>query len=651
MLLARKLTKLRTAVLQMASIGSSFNSLNTGSVIIQRALGTILDIVRVILRAGVGSVELRLFFADLMVHSVIIGSDLERIARAGFGLAPELIESIAIRLGAVITTDSSSERRLQEFHTRWNDVRTKDSLAKSQFIDSALDFGKTHDQRMSFIEFLATWENEVEARYPEDQSWTTEDFTPQKKVVDPPLSVGKAAQAAFKTLVSCQNCVCKPEHDFGARLCLGTYRKSNIDADVGDVDFNLFLSMKHDWQEVCVHTVKENAIQFDLPGQTTLPKPRELAAPVKELCKPIGKAPKNMRVELKVMRGRLFKLRSLPRTHVFDFTKDAVSLEHFLHSGPRAFTDKTKRILAVLLSYTVLHLQDTPWLQSTWNSSDIIFFRTKASEVPLRPFLKARLSQVDKLVPQSDEWSEDGFDPDEWPQHQCPSLVTLAIILMEVYFVTPFDVLAKRLDVEIGDDMSCFRYLDASMVFSACRHEIPENVQFLYAVEKCLDTATWEDENGNRLDSQVLKAKIYQEVVQPLESDFSLAYSTISIDELDQFAQTLDFSSWDQAIRNPQTNNQDDWSNSSEQRLSPLGSLPSHYREYTSPSGSTHSSPPIAPRSRQHLGVERLDKYLHPQLVSGVYQAPMQDLTSEADYKALRFFDDELGTGAHSPDA
>ncbi|KND87724.1 Intracellular serine protease [Tolypocladium ophioglossoides CBS 100239] len=621
----------------MAPVSSVGDKSNNGTVLIQAALETILDIAK-LLRTDADDGELRVFYADLMAYCVVIRNHLDRITSTGMRLACDLADTITARLGAILTSSASAEGRLRELLARWNHVRTKDKLVKAQFLGSAVTFGERHDQRMDLVDFLASWENDVQVRYPEDRSlWTAEDFAPQNKTSDTSFAVSSAAQAVSKAMAACRNCGCMPAHDFGARLRLGTHRKSSADADAdadteGEVDFDMFLSLKQDWQEVRVHTAKEKLVQFDIEGQAPRPRqPRTLAAPVQWLCEPIfkAKAKKMMatfRLELKVTRGRLFKLQSERRSGLVDLTKSPVSLEEFLQGSPRAFTEKTKRILAVLLSYAVLHLHDTPWLQSTWNSSDILFFRTSASEIPLRPFLQTRLpgtgedgSKLDEHAQQSGEWNEDEFDPDDLMQHPCPTIVTLAIMLMEVYFMTPFDHLARRLNVEVGGgDSSCFtRFLDASMVFEACRNEIPENFQFLYAVERCLNPAIWEDEDGSRLDSQALRSRIYEEVVRPLENDLSLAYSAISIEDLDRFAQTLNFSSWDQAIRSQQAQKQD------------LCQYPNQHEQTTRPpSGS--ASP---------LSGHALPSRSHPKP------------SGEADYKASRFFDDEPPPNGHSLEA
>ncbi|KAL1860720.1 hypothetical protein Daus18300_009063 [Diaporthe australafricana] len=537
-----------------------------GTVLVQAALRTILDIAKV-LRIDADNGELRVFYADLMAYCVLISDHLNRITRAGESLACDLADSIKRRLGAILTSQGSVEDRLRELQTRWGEVQAKDRMIKTQFINSVLVFGDSHYQRVALIDFLSSWESDVLSQYPQQRSpWTAEDFAPQKKIGEPSFLVWNSAQAVFRAMTACQNCGCTPEHDFGARLCLGTYRRSGVDDDT-EVDFDMFLSATRDWQEVRVHTAKEKAIQFAMDGPAPPRQPRVQASRVQRLCVPIMNAKRMMTVELKVTRERLLWLPSKRSNRLVDLTKSPVSLHEFLRGGPRAFTDKTRRILAVLLSYAVLHLQDTPWLQPTWSSSDILFFRTKDSEIPLRPFLQTRLLRTESPELEADqaqagdcdvedEFDPDDFDPDDQMQHPCPTIVTLAIMLMEVYFVTPFDDIARQRDVEVASDASSLtRYIAASEIFEHCRDDMPD--LFVYAVEKCLDRATWEDEESTKLDSHALRSKIYEEVVLPLENDLRMGYSSISIEDLDRFAGELDFSNWDQAIRNQQAQSQD----------------------------------------------------------------------------------------------
>ncbi|KAI0599832.1 pfs domain-containing protein [Biscogniauxia sp. FL1348] len=548
-----------------------------------------------VLRSSERDGELKIFYANLTAYCLMIRGHSYRISKATIGVNNKLITRLLDQLESIIRPNVlqtslcgfPTGARLRAFNQIWDEIRRQNNQeVKLEFIQSCLRFGATPEDRNEFIQSLAECEDELRARYPEDSSqWTEDTFTPQKKIREPTYGVQNAALSIFKALVACKTCSCTPTHEIGARLCLGTYRKpeSEVDADMdGELDFDMFLSMKNDWHEACVHMAKESVVKWVVNDEAGRPRPRKRSLRnksmrVRRLCEPIAKI-KTMaayRLEFKVTRDQLFKLQSERSTSLVDKTKDPVSLEQFLKGGPRSFTERTRRILAVILSSAVLHLHDTPWLQPTWSSADVLFFRTASSAVPLRPFIQNQLSNLDTQrnaehhtglednpnhydvgetdsVMSSDDIDPDNIDPDDLIRHQCPTLITLAVMLMEVYFITPFDVLAKKCNVPLGEDIESARrtrFMDADLVFQACKGEIPENSQFHYAVEKCLDPATWEDGEGNKLDSETLRTRIYQEVVRPLETELIQAFSSISIDDLDRFAQSLDFASWDQTIR------------------------------------------------------------------------------------------------------
>lgn len=636
---------------------------DAGTDLVSAALRVILEIARD-LRTDADDGELRGFYAELMAYCVLINNHLSRIIMDKTRLAYDLVDSITARLGAILILKGTVEERLRELVDRWGKVRAEDNTVKAQFIGSSLAFGDTNDQRVALIDFLTSWESDVRRQYPEERSsWTAEDVAPQKKIGEPPFSVWNSAQAVFKAMTSCQDCGCTPEHDFGARLCIGTYRKSGTDDDnEGKVDFDMFLSATQDWQEVRVHTAKERAIHFEIDAKAPPRQPRISGARVKRLCVPIIRAKRMMTVELKVTQGRLLWLPSERSKRLEDLTKSPVSLHEFLKGHPRAFTGKTRRILSVLLSYAVLHLQDTPWLQPTWSSSDILFFRTMDSEIPLRPFLQTRLSGtqipglgVDDDAELNPSGEEDGLDyddidPDDQMQHPCPTILTLAIMLMETYFAMPFQDIAMRLNHEVARDSPFLtKYLVAIDILEAYRDEMPD--LFLYAVDKCLDRAIWEDEEGIRLDSHTLRSRIYEEVVRPLENDLLLGYSSISIEDLDRFARELDFSNWDQAIRDKHSQVQD-----SQNYPQPHGETPIPFNRLESPAPgptfplfSQHSPIPIFSPPNSHLGMYKernecsLMLEVPPRLVSSTLDP--------ADYKAAKFFDDEVPRNGNSPEA
>ncbi|KAI1427237.1 pfs domain-containing protein [Xylaria sp. FL1777] len=638
--------------------------------------------------------ELKLFYADLMAYCAMIRGHWNRIRKSIVGINDTLHTRLLNQLEVVVTPNvvgnfcvSASSlpvgMRLRALHRRWEESRWEvDNNWRLERIQSYLDFGATPEARNEFIHSLAMCEEEIRKLYPEDPSeWTIDDFAPQRKVREPPYAVWNAAQSIFKALAACKGCACRPMHEFGARLGLGTYRKPDHELDLNvdvELDFDMFLSMTESWHEVCVHTAKETVVQFAASDEPSQPSskargPGNRSMKVKNLCEPIAKIQTmtQYRLEFKVIRGQLFKLQSKRSTSLIDTTKDCISLEQFLQGGSRSFTERTRRILAVILSSAVLHLHDTPWLQPTWNSSDVLFFRTTSSAVPLRPFIQIQLSNPDhthdlRQVQNScdsnegelqssalDDIDPDDIDPDDLIQHQCPTLISLAIILMELYFVTPFDVLAQRYGVNLGEDLGLRNYtrnVDTTLVFQECRSEIPENFQFLYAVEKCLDHTVWEDTEGNKLDNQTLRTKIYEEVVRPLETELTQTYSSISIDSLDEFARNLDFASWDRTIRSWNQQHSTETSRGHSPASSQTFNLLPKPLEpnYTQIFPTTQSS--LQYTGQIYQSPQPVPSYCPPYLhasMSTIACTPINDI----DYQFRRFFDDETIPQTHSAEA
>lgn len=517
--------------------------------------------------------DLKAFYAKLIVYCTIIESRLISINDNAGNLGELLLVPLK-QVFAARFFSLSIDTWIRELTSVHENIRTlRDNKIKLRAIRPYLDFGSTPETHREIAKSLDLCEEELRLKYPEDSSqWAAEDLAPQLNVGEPTYPVWKSAQSIFAAMQACANCPCTPAHDFGARLCLGTYRKPVLDSQFNSedsVDFNMFLSEKEDWQEVLVHADSERLVRITI-GEEDAACSRQRCPTaarsqrVRNLCEPIAKIASNRsyRLVFKVSKNELFKLRSERSGNPIDRSQSAVSLDEFLRTRPGSLTEKTKRILAVILGSAVFHLHKTTWLQPQWNSSDVLFFRTPSSAIPLRPFIHTQLSTPDNQlldylnpVHQSslsdEDIDPDDIDPDDLLSHSCPTLVTLAMMLLEVYFEVSFDVLAQKFNVELecGLQTSAFtRYVDVNYVFQACRKDIPQNSQFYLAVENCLDPQVWQDEYGNELEDSALRAKIYSEVVLPLETELSQAYNDIRIEELDRFAQDLDFGSWGQPL-------------------------------------------------------------------------------------------------------
>ncbi|PYH85260.1 putative subtilisin [Aspergillus uvarum CBS 121591] len=515
------------------------------------------------LRSHGATRESKHFYSSVMAHCLMIHDYISRIETF---IADDniLITSILLRLEATVTPDilkaqsvlsttirsglpTTAYPRLAALHVAWNYARREGGTVDLQLVMLSIDLADDSEQPDKLIEFFEDWEDDLKVQYPDDPTlWARDDMVSLKKNRRQPSYLAlNAPQSLFLALVDSKDCTCQPVHDFGVRLCLGTFQtlpEADKERD-HDCAFEMFLSMQHEWHETDVCFAKSAGINFAQTNKA-VQRPKVPAMKIKSLCEPIKKRKPYDRLKLRVGEdGRLWKLRSEKCYFAVDETKAPVSLQHLIQGQYRSLTDKTKRILAVILGYAVLYLHETPWLPPSWDPSSILFFHTTSSAIPLKPFIQTQLARdhavasPETSILDPDDFDPDDLDPDDIMIHQCPHLVTLGIVLMELYLATSFKELAEKYGVSLNDRT---RPIDAELVFEQCKNEIPENSQFHYAVKKCLDPKVWEDNNGARLSDNALKAAIYQEVVSPLEDELSQAFSYISLEQLDRIAQTLD---------------------------------------------------------------------------------------------------------------
>ncbi|KPM38858.1 hypothetical protein AK830_g7710 [Neonectria ditissima] len=623
--------------------------------------------ISILLKSHQPAKELKNFYSHLRAHCLLISDHVTRIKPA---VAPsnELIIRVLHLFESLIidseTRDEESRRmfpRQRALNKRWHNLQSRSQAIKVEFARACLNVERFAELpfRQKFDEDFYLWEEEVVAKYPEDGSqWTTDDRPPPKKTrPEPPYAVWVAAQSVFKALTRCIKCECHQTHELHARLSLGTYRKPDPD---NITDFNMFLSLPQALQEVHVHTVRESVVRIIIDDDKQVPPKKLNYKPmvVKELCEQIQKMQKktSQRLEFKVERGRLLKLRSEKSCFQVDRAKPTISLQQLINQSSRPLTEKTKRILAVLLSYAVLHLHGTPWLPPSWDSSKILFFQTLSSTVPLRPFIRTDLSSQDTLLGQSpieesvghcgldmtdvdeidpddldpDDFGQDGLDPDDF-EHPFPTLVTLAVVLMELYFATPFEELARNRGFDLPEGTeSRKRSLDVSSIFNEYRREMPQNSPFYYAIEKCLDPRTWENDDGEKLDDDMLRVMVYEEVVRPLEDDLCDAFTFITIEKLDEIAENVDVGAWGRTIQNMQFDGQQRVSSPPvEQAMLPH----------------SHQFPGLQAHIQQPLFVAlNWSPANFPGLVSNI----SRPWTPSFDYEAAKFYDDEMPSGCHS---
>jgi hypothetical protein len=170
------------------------------------------------------------------------------------------------------------------------------------------------------------------------------------------------------------------------------------------------------------------------------------------------------------------------------------SLEDIMRGCLTSLTESVKRVLAVFIAYSILHLRGTPWLHADrFKASNILFFKT-ASALPLKPYIHVGLRDCDHDTIGSSggvAGMDTEIDPDNLPLHPYPELIMLVIVLMELYTKQPTRKLAERGGMVFDDWVNIdgnTRYAVAVAAFEFFKAEFPD--KYRGSVDKCLGIQT-----------------------------------------------------------------------------------------------------------------------------------------------------------------
>ncbi|RSM12539.1 hypothetical protein CEP52_002365 [Fusarium oligoseptatum] len=553
-------------------------------------VGTILQMAK-IARINETNEEVRVFYSHLSWNCFRLQEQLTSARQTLSCLDGDLVSQALGHLGSLVpescldelpTYPVPPERRLKMLYQHWDEARRRHDQPEIDFVHRWLRPGLSEEQRHEVDKALESCADELERQLPEQHSLRPAHKHASPEVTEPPYAVCKAAKSIYDALVNCKGCSCPDQHDFKAKLELGTYRspakkqavkparrrirrgRGEDDAS-GGIELDMFLSMERDWHEFRVQTVKERVVRFDPPVDDASCRRSNMVeqyAKVERLCRPIIKTKTKalQRLVLRLTSGELFEIGFEKSNFQIDHNAEPISLSQCFEDRQDFFTEKTKRILSLIIGYTVLHLHGTSWLQPGWGSSNIKFFQTTSCKTPLRPFIEAQLPKA------GSDASNQGFqsigddiedDDDELDSgHCCPEVVALAVVLMEVYFAKPFKRLAAMHGIQLIETKSGrITLMDVDQVFEGdeeneegWRSQIPEDSPLLEAIDNCLDAELWEDDEGQPLDNATLRSRLYQKVVRPLELDLTNGFRNIQLDEVDQYARNLDFGKWGQPM-------------------------------------------------------------------------------------------------------
>lgn len=642
-----------------------------------RTSETVLQMAEVARRNNDGE-DGRTFFTYLGYHCLRLRHHLRRAQETASRLGPSLVNQALRQLSSILFENRTQELTnppsmigtasdLNALNRHWALVLDQPDKAKLEFMNQWLRLEASEQKRAELDTALEICVDQLEKQQPVKPFEEPTDTSRETAISESPYSIGKPAQLIFDALVHCEGCSCPSKHHFGAKLELGTYRKTHKEKEeessalvlrkrlrklhsnnaAGELDFEMFLSMDQAWHEVRIHTLKDRLVSLNISGQEA--SIHDKAAPgrhekVDKLCRAITRTKALQRLVLKLTAGQLFEMAFEKGNFRISKTAEPISLSQCFEERHEFFTEKTKRILSLIIGYTVFHLNGTSWLPPGWGSANIKFFHTTSSKTPLRPFIYTQLpgasptegaatDEFQVIVDGGDDGDGDGLDDDS--MHRCPVLISLAVVLMEIYFVKTFRQLAEMHDIplvsESGDRISL---IDVDQVFygeeesglEGWKSHIPEYSPLLKAIENCLNPELWEDSDGQALDGVTLRSQIYDHIVRHLELQLNHGFSNIPLDGIDQYARSLDLGNWGQAI----TSQEPDW----------LAVQPPLRAPTPSRSLSSALSQPEARLSRPDSVNHRYQSYPHasdPIPMAGQEHAPK----SPINYKAAQFFDDE----------
>lgn len=475
------------------------------------------------------------------------------------------------------------EARLQTLNAHWCEVREQGDGTKSHFVRVWLRLGSFEEHRKAFDQSLDDIIQRIESNQP-GKLFKIDSAILTSKATEPSNAVCKASQSILNSLLNCPKCTCLYQHDFAVRIEIGTNKlvaasgghQAPISSESETEDryhFNMFLRKDQRWHEISVQTSQGNGPSSSTENEHTVQQCQshtiDQNSKVAGLCALASKVSTrpSQCLEIQVSGNELFEVGFRHSNFLNDEHDTVISLPEFIQRNPDHLTEKVKRVASLLAANMVLDMGGTLWLPNRWLSSELKLFETSFGEIPLRPFLEANLQDIraqimaedsDPHSVQSDN-SHAQSNEEMDARHNCPTLLSLATMLLELHFAMPFHTLAEAHGVELPKESDTFlAFVDIDLVFhgdvvsgvKGCRSKIPADYSYLLtAIDSCLNSKLWEVEDSQAVDFQrVLKQRIYHHVVQPLELHLSHGFSEISLESLASHSRTLDLAHWGQSI-------------------------------------------------------------------------------------------------------
>ncbi|KAK9423695.1 putative Peptidase S8/S53 domain-containing protein [Seiridium unicorne] len=236
------------------------------------------------------------------------------------------------------------------------------------------------------------------------------------------------------------------------------------------------------------------------------------------------------------LEGGIFqRLRPQPKTFGSDRVSRTVSLsalfnrQQELPGGRSALPLKGKRVLALTLATALLPFLETPWLQPSFNHSNIQFFEPlQDRELPniTKPFLA--LEHI-PIISARDTNNDDSSRASKHMVHPNASVLALGILLCELHYCTPVKLMAK--DATAARNVNTDYYTSLDMLKTL---EVDAGLDYYLATKACLQWEYLPPGQHADFESVSVQRLFYQNVVKRLEAEMFKSWS-IQLENLGSF--------------------------------------------------------------------------------------------------------------------
>lgn len=228
-------------------------------------------------------------------------------------------------------------------------------------------------------------------------------------------------------------------------------------------------------------------------------------------------------LHLKFENGVFKRLRPQPKVFGDPHHPQMVSLsalfkrQQELPGGTSVLPHMGKRILAVVLATALLPLLETPWLQPTFNHSNIQFFQPLGQDsLPdiTKPFLDLKRVPIAISNRAVAGENEAGVDIAKHMVHPNASVLALGILLCELHYCKPIE--AWQDDPDASQTVNSAWYTSLEVLKDL---EVDAGMDYYLATKACLQWEYLPAGEHTAFESASVQKLFYQNVVKRLESE------------------------------------------------------------------------------------------------------------------------------------